>query len=590
MKYVPIIVVVDFDLSQLDVDCYINYTKKKIKQTYSSVKRGHGSGVCNVIKRHNKDIKLIGINVGDSIKDGDINTIIDILTYIYNNIKCDIINISMSCNFVENNNTIDKLYKICEMLSNESVTIIAAFDNGGSISYPAALSNVIGVVSDDLCVRKSDIIYYGDDVVNIGANGKNQTIIQGNQYLCLSGTSYACAHVSGVLSTVMVKKTHYKEILEILKNIAIKKQVVNDNLFHNDDIPKIKKAVIFPFNKEMQTLIRYSDMIDFEIINIYDYKYSTNLGQITNDFLDVDSRLNYHIKNLNDINYEEFDTLILGHTESLKKHSAKIKNQIDSVIDKCVLLGKNIYSLDLLPNIKYEKLFVPQKSKELIYYAPLGKLHVIAKPIIGVWGTSSNQGKFSLQLMLRKSFIKNGYKIGQIGTEPTAYLFGMDDCFHFGYNSKCEITRFDAIAYINYSLYEITKKNVDVILVGCQSRTIPVDYYNLNNYTLAQMEFLLATRPDLIILTVNVWDDIDYIVNTVKFLESSINSLVCAVVVYPYEFKKGDHHNNIKEKLSSSTYLKFKIMLSAKIRLPIFRLDKSNDMEALYKLIVKKLT
>lgn len=49
-----------------------------------------------------------------------------------------------------------------------------------------------------------------------------------------------------------------------------------------------------------------------------------------------------------------------------------------------------------------------------------------SKPIVAICGTSSKQGKFHIQLELRKRFQSNGYKLFQTSTEPTGYLFGMD--------------------------------------------------------------------------------------------------------------------------------------------------------------------
>ena len=45
--------------------------------------------------------------------------------------------------------------------------------------------------------------------------------------------------------------------------------------------------------------------------------------------------------------------------------------------------------------------------------------------MLAIVGTSPSQGKYNLQLALRRRFLNDGYEIGQIGTEPTAQLFGM---------------------------------------------------------------------------------------------------------------------------------------------------------------------
>lgn len=89
----------------------------------------------------------------------------------------------------------------------------------------------------------------------------------------------------------------------------------------------------------------------------------------------------------------------------------------------------------------YSRYFSTQKKKEAITPIPFGKLYRNPKPVLGVFGTSSRQGKFTLQLILRKHFTELGYVIGQIGTEPTAALFEMDADFHFGYNTNTDIRK-----------------------------------------------------------------------------------------------------------------------------------------------------
>lgn len=49
-----------------------------------------------------------------------------------------------------------------------------------------------------------------------------------------------------------------------------------------NNIFKIKKAALFPFNKEMHSILRFEDKLDFEITDVYDTKYSLRVGKNTN--------------------------------------------------------------------------------------------------------------------------------------------------------------------------------------------------------------------------------------------------------------------------------------------------------------------
>ena len=164
-------------------------------------------------------------------------------------------------------------------------------------------------------------------------------------------------------------------------------------------------------------------------------------------------------------------------------------------------------------------------------------LYRISRPVIGVFGTSSRQGKFTLQLKLRELFLERGYSVGQIGTEPSALLYGMDYVFPIGYNASVHIAGFDTIRYLNHIINVLCEKDNDIILLGSQSGTVPFDTGNLVQYNIPQYEFLLGSQPDIVILCINPFDDFDYIVRTIKFIESSVDCKVLSLVVFPMTIK-----------------------------------------------------
>ena len=114
---------------------------------------------------------------------------------------------------------------------------------------------------------------------------------------------------------------------------------------------------------------------------------------------------------------------------------------------------ENIYCFDDISNIiqkhalSSDKIYYPNTTIENIDPIPLGMLYRPWVPMLGVYGTTSKQGKFTLQLILREKFLRDDYCVGQIGTEPSAYLFDMDLCFHFGYHSTTNINRQNMVSY-----------------------------------------------------------------------------------------------------------------------------------------------
>ena len=142
-----------------------------------------------------------------------------------------------------------------------------------------------------------------------------------------------------------------------------------------------------------------------------------------------------------------------------------------------------------------------------------------------------------MQLELRKRFINNGYRVGQLGTEPNALLFGMDEIYNFGFNATVHIAGFNAVTYVNELMYRIERKNPDIIITGSQSQTVQYSSGNIGFYPVAQYEFLLGVQPDTILLCVTVGDDIEYVQRTIQFLRAVNKCKILGIVLFPFKFK-----------------------------------------------------
>lgn len=171
--------------------------------------------------------------------------------------------------------------------------------------------------------------------------------------------------------------------------------------------------------------------------------------------------------------------------------------------------------------------------------------------------------------------------MGQIGTEPSAYLFDMDLCFHFGYHSTTNVTRQNTVSYLNTAINEISQKDVDIIISGCQSGTVTYDFGNAKYYTFSQTEFLLGTLPDVVILCVNSHDELDYIKRTIQYIESCVDSKVIALVVYPMGYNDQLGRSRLV-RLSDTELNKVIDSFSKQFNMPAYILGKDSDMEMLY--------
>ena len=557
-----------FSNGELNNDCHDNF--------------GHGTSIYGIIRECADLCNIINIKLSDNDEHIEVDDLIDLLHYININMSADIINLSLGISLCDK---YDDLYNICDILYKKGVIIVSAFDNFGSMSYPAAFDNTIGVVSGDNCKSKTDFEYYDDDIINIGGKGNLQKLCWTTpEHLILEGNSYACAHVCVQIVKFMNGGCKGKKDILSMFNKISKFKYKFPAYNKRQRLFSIDKAALFPFNKEIHSLVRYSSLLDFKITDIYDTKYSANINMSTVTILNDDTVQNLYIKNINNINWDDIDTLILGHLDELSGLINK-KTLKEQIISQALENNKNIYSFDpvFIQDVPESgKIFFPYIDEADLPPNRLGKLFRVSKPVVGIFGTSSRQGKFTLQLKLRELFLKKGYYIKQLGTEPSALLYGMDCVFPMGYNSSVHIKEYDAIRYLNFQINELSKEKCDIIIVGSQSGTVTFDTGNISQFTVSPYNFLMGTMPDIVILCVNPFDDLDYIERTINFINSGIETEVFALALFPMDIKDSwASMYGSKEKLSDEKYIKIKDILERKFNMNIYKIGDEDDMNKL---------
>lgn len=505
-------------------------------------KLGHGTAVCSIIKNHCLDAHIYVVKIVDE-DETDESLLLHALYYVYENIECKIVNLSLGIITPKHK---ARLKEICDMFFRNKIILISAFDNLGTIAYPAGFETVKGVLNSPYISKNSECIKVTGSFVNYLARGNAQRIKVGEKYIRMeAGNSFACAHVSGYYLK-HIKSTDFRnglcslddnlDISTMSVKQCIQRYPTKSTIPHNGN-----RIAVLPLNKEMNSLFMFEDLMRYEIVAVYDSVYGAKVGAFTDAVIkgsNVCRRL--PIQALEKFDCKNIDGVIVGHCDRYMSIPSQRKLIMD-IIKQCIqnkiwlflFDPKDTYNLE---NIEETIIYSACAQKKSFIYNEFGMLFKNNIPVIGIFGTSSQQGKFTLQLMLRKWFLKNGYAVGQLGTEPQSELFGMDECFHFGYNAEFEIDCEWEIAYVNYLIHRICEKEPDLVIVGSQSGTIPWEFGNICGYTLKQQSFLMGTNPDIVTLCVNESDSIDDIERTIKYIESVVDCMVIALVVFPMTY------------------------------------------------------
>lgn len=555
---------------------------------------GHGSAIYYIISSNvDFDIQILNIKITDSMDFNDETILFDVLNYIYDNYECGVINISMGVVSIAN---LQPLQEICMKLKSRGTIIVSAYDNLGAVSYPAALSSVIGVDASINCVKATDYEFVEGSMVNILGKGGVQKVPWVNpEYAFVSGASFAAAYVSAAICNFIHGKMEnaytYDDIISYLKNTA--KAVYSEvPPIRYDGLKYVQpqKVLLFPLNKEIKSIIAFNSLTNFEILHVCDIRESGNpskqLKQVI-QYRDLGELGNTIVCDINKINWDsDFDTVIIGHVKDLSNLIKK--DIIRDVLEKCCAHKKNIIAFDNLNEYStYKKclsdlnlnLFYPDITGVTVSDSKLGKLYISSKPIVCIAGTSSSQGKYTLQLFLRELFLNMGYKVGQFSSEPSGFLFGCDETYHYGYDVYNRANYENTVMLINEKINNIALKNPDIIISGVQAGVVPAAHMNLCYLTNRQLEVMTGIMPDIVILCINSYDDIDYIRRTIQCIEGFINTTVLCCAIYPFRYDGDFEAFGKKKKIADEELCYYTTKFSLALNMPVFPISKNGASE-----------
>lgn len=495
---------------------------------------GHGTACAGIIRKKAPDAALYGVRIFDDSLMADGQALIAAIQWCVDN-AMDVVNLSLG--------TADVTFKrslqaACRKAVEAGVILVAAESNDGRESYPAVFPEVIGVTGGAIHVR--DGFYYrkGQSIECVARGDEQRVCWLNGKYIMTGGNSFAAPHIVGIVARLLKQhpNSSVQKIRLLLREKAIRETPKNENTSQASrptsqnvsqaDYSWIQKAALYPYNKEMHSLVRYREMLDFEIVGVGDPLGKGMGGKDAGKVIDAPVahlRISPNIRRA----MADADTLILGYVDQLSRVRKRdlLREHVALALDA----GCHVFSFQALDPTRYGDLYDTADKKGLhLAYPHISKAELaqamqnfkalppVAVPVLAVMGTSSQQGKFTLQLALRARLQKEGYEVGQIGTEHHARLFGMDAAFPMGYASPLKLPYQHYAPYLDYKMREICQhRRPDIILTGSQSGTIPYDVQEHHTHCLSSLAFLLGVKPDACVLVVNSIDATAYIRDTI---------------------------------------------------------------------------
>lgn len=155
--------------------------------------KSHGNKVASCIGFEHQDIKIINYKVLDDNDQGKAEELIAGIEYCITQ-NVDVINISAGIKKISED-TLQKLTICCEKARSQGITIIAAANNKGEISYPASLESVLTVTEKRLVSEGTDkklSLAYDSSMVTSKTNDDDK-FLTGNSFLCALTTGIFAA-------------------------------------------------------------------------------------------------------------------------------------------------------------------------------------------------------------------------------------------------------------------------------------------------------------------------------------------------------------------------------------------------------------
>lgn len=447
---------------------------------------------------------------------------------------CNLINISMG-----NNNLFERLYvdKACEVAYNAGVKIICAFSNNNDIVVPWASPYTLKVIQGDTNDQSIHIkkYIYGNQVLSVEKKVIRYRFPDGRKKFTV-GHSAAAAFITGRMlklfcvgeENMMERLLSSKEKIE-LSGIYQKIETFKKPLL-DSEISKVhyKSAAVIPFSKEMESMINFQ-----EYTNIDKFVVGVEFGSCRDMVsLNISGKKLKLISQTEQLMEYELDLIVIGYLDKLTAY--KEDANYGKIVDIAIKKKADIYSfLPLEKKFKekcqknnimvyetkvYDKKFV-QEMMDKVPFSILPKT-----PVLGIFGTSSKQGKFTLQMLIRQTMDRVGIRYAFVGTEHQSEFMDADICFPYGYaaDKNIVIGMENVINVLSRMIYYVEQcKSPETFLIGGQSWLIP---YDIENQTaIYNLVYLEATRPDYAVVVVN--PEVDH----EQYIQDTIN---CLIAVY----------------------------------------------------------
>ncbi|MCE2441235.1 MAG: S8 family serine peptidase [Candidatus Latescibacteria bacterium] len=345
------------------VDISVHSDGRIVYDVYNYTDRtGHGTACAGIIRKKAPDAELFSVRIFDKSLSAPGDALVSAIRWATHQ-GVDVVLISLGTTDLAFR---EAIVDACRLAVDAGIILVAAEHNDGFECYPSVLPEAIGVGGGSI-YEKYGFYYRPNERIECIARGDKQRVCwTGGRDILISGTSYAAPHITGIVA--LIREAHHGA------NLATVREFLNANaldgtppLVSESDDPKpakrpvklavadrsstpsigwIKKAACYPFNKEMHGMVRFRDLLGFEISAIADPAGKGMVGKDAGEAIGIAPVGIPIVPRLKDA-LKGADTLILGYVDELTRIASRdlLKESIQTALDK----GLHIFSFLPVP-------------------------------------------------------------------------------------------------------------------------------------------------------------------------------------------------------------------------------------------------
>lgn len=531
------------------IDIRIDSDGQIIWGTDYADRSGHGTACTGIIRQIAPDAEIHTIRIFEQSLVADGRLLIGALQWVIDR-GIDVVNLSLG---TTDRQYFEPIQELCRQAAQEDIILVAAAHNRGIESYPAILPDAIGVQGKPMQTL-NDFYFQKNKNIECVAHGGDQILCWRNSSKVIAaGSSFAASRIAGIVGLIRqiypcASLNATREILllqslpepaESIQNDVVlpitEKPISQKKRKEIQQYPCIKRAVLFAIHREFENIVRFEDLLEFDIHRVVDpleerlVRYDDSGRAIL-----LDSELSACLQEI----LENADTLIIGDMSRLSRLVGR--DVLAEIAYRALENNVNIFSC-LPPKYDHDLFAIAAKKGLKIFYPRLDieeivrgdfYFQIVDVPVIGIWSTQAYCDTFRVQLKLFKELVQMGYNVGQIGTESYADLFDLDFVFPIGLADQLDMSEQHYTSYLSYKLHALNRtKRPDLVLFSTRSTIIPNDIHKPDLSLFQSIGLLTGLKPDASILVVDASDPDDYIQDAIEALRIMGQSATILLVV-----------------------------------------------------------